>query len=90
MFQAVVDLVTPVLAEGTTAKLSSFQKILVFLMKLKLNLLEDDLACRFNVSCSTVSKTFLKVLNAMAVRIARLIKWPDRETLKKTLPAHFR
>ena len=39
-------------------KLSHFQQILLVLMKLRLNLEEQDLAYRFSVSQSTVSRVF--------------------------------
>ncbi|KAL5473338.1 hypothetical protein EMCRGX_G027808 [Ephydatia muelleri] len=42
-------------------KLSHFQQILLVLMKLRLNLEEQDLAYRFSVSQSTVSRVLLKV-----------------------------
>ena len=41
-------------------KLSHFQQILLVLMKLRLNLEEQDLAYRFSVSQSTVSRVFRK------------------------------
>ena len=61
----------------------------MFLMKVRLNLHDMDLAYRFNTSQSTVSRNFHKVLDVLAVRLAHLIVWPDRTTLRKTIPTSF-
>ena len=58
---------------------SLLPKFLQFLMKLCLNVSEQDLAYRFEVSQSTVSKNWRKWINVMFVRLKPLIKWPARE-----------
>ena len=63
---------------------------LMFFLKLRLNLLDEDLAFRFGIHSSTVSRNFHQVLNVMAVKTAYLIKWPDRDTLRQTMPTSFR
>ena len=59
-------------------------------MKLRLNLGYEDLAYRFNVTQSTVSKTFIKWIRILFVRLRPLIVWPEREELRKTMPIDFR
>ena len=49
----------------------------------------EYLAYRFGVSLSTVSRIFLKWLKQMDLRLSNLILWPDREALRKTMPACF-
>ena len=37
-----------------------------------------------------MSRSFHKVLNVMEARLSHLMKWPDREILRETLPSSFR
>ena len=69
---------------------SNFQQFLLVLMKLRLNLGDQDLAYRFNVSQATVSRYFAKWVDIMYIRLKPLIKWPSREELLKTMPTEFR
>ena len=62
----------------------------MLLMKLRLGLYDDDLAYRFRVHPSSVSKNFHRVLDVLFTISSSLIKWPDRETLRQTMPASFR
>ena len=59
-------------------------------MKIRLGLYNEDLAYRFGVHKSTVTRCFHAVLEVAAARLHYLIKWPDRETLRKTMPISFR
>ena len=61
--------------------LSPFQQLLMTLMRLRLNLPSHDVAYRFGVHQSTVSRTFLHVIDAMYVRLKPLIRWPERNDL---------
>ena len=70
--------------------LSNFQQIVMVLMKLRLNLEEVDLAYRFNVSQSTISRMFKKWISYMGHKLSPLIRWPCRDELTKTLPMAFR
>ena len=49
----------------------------------------EDLAYRFFVSISTVSRAFQAWITAVDVRLQPLIKWPDREDLWRTMPQCF-
>ena len=71
-------------------KISKVNLLLMFLVKLRLNLFDEDIAARFGVHQSTVSRNFHKLLDVMAVKTAFLIKWPDRLTLRTTMPMPFR
>ena len=59
--------------------------LLLSLMKLKLSLFDEDLAYRFRVHTSTVTRVFHSI-DVANVRLSHLIKWPDSETLRKTMP----
>ena len=88
VFQALLNLVSPHLSEGQ--KLTKFQMVLMFLMKLRLNLFDEDLAHRFGIHQSSVSRNFHRVLDVMFTCTSSLVKWPDRETLRETMPSTFR
>lgn len=64
--------------------------LLLFLVKLRLNLSDEDLAGRIGVHQTTISRNFHKVLDVMAVRLAFLIQWPDPIVLRATMPMSFR
>ena len=59
-------------------------------MRLRLNLSGKDLGYRFSVHSSTISRTFLHVIDILYVKLKPLIKWPERDILLKTMPMDFR
>ena len=73
----------------TCQKLSSFQQFVLVMMKIRLNCPNQDIAFRFDVSTATVSRLLLKWLITMDIRLNKLIVWPDRESLQKTMPECF-
>lgn len=70
--------------------LSPFQEFMIFFMRLRLNLLEQDLAYRFNISQSTASRIFAKWLDAAYICMKNTIIWPERKNLIKTMPLSFK
>ena len=75
---------------GPPRKLSLGQELLLTLMKLRLALLTEDLAFRFQVSSTTASSIFITWIKLMSRELAVLIIWPSRSQIKKTLPSCFR
>ncbi|KAL5236989.1 hypothetical protein ACI65C_004399 [Semiaphis heraclei] len=61
VFNLILDHIKPGL-NSKNQRLSEFQKLLLWLMKLRLNLPLTDLGFRFNISCSTASIIFRKVI----------------------------
>ena len=90
IFSALLKLVTPALPVMPRSKLTTFEMIMMFLIKIRLNLFDEDIAYRFSCHRTKVSRTFHKFLDVMAAKTAHLIKWPDRETLRETMPSSFR
>ena len=78
---------TFVIRESPT--LSKFQDFILRLMKLKLNMPIQDLAYRFRISLSTVSRIFWAWMVVFSVRLAPLLRWPEREDLWRTMPRCF-
>ena len=64
-------------------KLPKMSIFLMFFLNLRIGF-------RFGVHPSTVSRNFHHVLDVMFVNTAPLIKQPDRETLRLTMPISFR
>ena len=69
--------------------LTPFEEFIMTIMKLKLNMPFEDLAYRFNVSFSTVSRTFQAWMIVMDCTLQPFIKWPEREALWHTMPQCF-
>ena len=72
-----------------TQNLSHFQEFVMVLIKLRLNVPLQDLAYRFVVSVTTVSRIFSFWMVVMDVRLKFMISWPERELLWKTMPMCF-
>ena len=79
----------PQLCSHVQSSLSPFQQLLVTLMRLRLNLPGRDLAYRFSVHESTVSRIFARVLEVLFANLKPLIMWPERDVLTKTMPMVF-
>ena len=84
------NIIQPHMSDGFMSSLSAFHKFILVLMKLRLSTPVQDLAYRFGVSKSTVSRTFISTIHVMHKRLKSLIYWPAREQLRKTMPLQFR
>ena len=74
---------------GPERKLTSKDEFLILLMKLRLGLLEKDLASRFGISLTTTStivRTWLKVSSSI---LKSMVQVPDLAALNATKPVHF-
>ena len=59
------------------------------LLKLRLDLLMEDIAHRFSVSVSTASCIFSKWVDILYTRLRFLIAWPQKEILLQNMPPAF-
>ena len=59
------------------------------LVRLRLGLLEQDLADRFNLSTSTVSRIFSTWINFLFVKLQEIPLWPPREVVRSRMPKVF-
>lgn len=89
VLKSVYNYVISALPTASNSKLEQFQEYVAVLMKLRLNCQIQDLAYRFSVSVSTISRIFLKWLSTMDRRLSLLVLWPDRDALMKTMPVCF-
>ena len=90
ILMVVFNFVSPHVKHDDRHSLSRFEQFIATLMKLRLNLFDQDLAYRFGVHQSTISRNFKRWLDVMYVRLKPLIKWPGREELYKTMPLDFK
>ena len=72
-----------------TQTLTKFQQLLLTLKRLRLNLLVQDLAYRFSIHASTVSRTFHACIQTLYSSMDFLVHWPDQENLLLTMPLIF-
>ena len=72
------------------SSLTPFQQLLMTLMRLRMNMSGQDLAYRFGVHKSTISRIFSHVIDVLYVMLKPLILWPDRDMLRSTMPMDFR
>ena len=70
--------------------LDKVSELLMTLMKLRLNLKNNDLAYHFGMCESVVTNTIHKWLSILYMTLKYLIHWPDQDELQKTLPECFR
>ena len=89
ILMALFNFLAPCVENGNRSVLSSFQQMMVVLMKLRFNLGNQDIGFRFGVNQSTVSRCFSEWIDVMYIRLKPLIKWPERDELMKTMPMDF-
>ncbi|XP_072541268.1 uncharacterized protein [Salminus brasiliensis] len=88
VFETVMWLLVPHMKGDKNAKLSKFQQLLLTLMRLRLDLRNQDLAYRFGVKVATVTRTVHRIINIMfTTLVPTAVYWPSRLELRKNLPA---
>ena len=87
---ALYELLEPFLTDSRRISLSKFQKLVLTLMRLRLNLPLQDLSYRFGIGIATVSRTFITTVHVMYCRMNSFVYWPTREELQTTMPMEFR
>ena len=74
---------------GPYRKLSIENEFFFTLMKLRLDLLQQDLVIRFDISTGKVSQIFITWIKLLSHEVGVLIIWPSRQQITKTLPECF-
>ena len=65
------------------------KQLIVVLIKRHLSLGYQDIAIRFGVNQSIISRCFSKCINVMYVEMKPLINWTKRDELMKTVPIDY-
>ncbi|XP_065912378.1 uncharacterized protein [Dysidea avara] len=89
VLKAIYDHVVNTFPVDGYCSLSLFQQFMCTILKLRFNDPIQHLAYQFNVSKATVSRILSKWLTQMDIRLQDLIIWPDRDSLRKTMPQCF-
>ena len=71
---------------GPKRKMRLIDEFLLVMTRLRLGLLERDLADRFCVSTSSVSRILITWYNVLADHLRHLIVWPSQDVIVKRMP----
>ncbi|XP_057294552.1 uncharacterized protein LOC130623066 [Hydractinia symbiolongicarpus] len=72
-------------------KMTKKDEFLLTLMKLRLGLLNEDLADRFQISCALCSQTFQKSIRFLSATLGNaLVKWIPKEAVLEHMPTVFK
>ena len=74
---------------GPTRKLSYLDEFLLVLMRLKAGLFVQDLADRFGISTSLVSRICITWINLLYVELKDIFPFPAQELVRKNMPQEF-
>ena len=85
----IFSLVSPFISLSHT-RLTLQDELVLVLVKLRLNSPFQDLAYRWGISISTITRMFHKWIDAMSVRMKFIIKWPTKDVLQHNLPQVFK
>ena len=88
----ILDVVFELVEQHMTSsvKLTRYNQMLLCLIRLRMNYLFKDIAYQLRISLSTEQRSFHATLDVLYAKLAFLIRWPDREQLRKTMPMCFR
>ena len=89
LFMQVFTLLSSYITPSRT-NLTLQDELFLVLIKLRLNLPFQDLAYRWKISISTVTRLFYKWRNTMYVRMKFLIRWPSHDILRQNIPQVFK
>jgi len=77
-FECIAAWLQPIsVKKGTRDELSPSQKLLLVLMRLRHNFCQNDLAFRFNIDQSSVSRILNHWIPLLKVQLKALIRWPQ-------------
>ena len=75
---------------GPRRKMRLLDEFLLVFMRLRLGLLEQDLAQRFCVSVSTISRVLITWYNELEAILKHLIVWPSKDVIATNMPDCFK
>lgn len=91
VLETVMWLLAPHMDGIKNMRLSKFQQLLLTLMRLRLDLRNQDLAYRFGVKVGTVTRTVHRMVDIMSsTLVPTAVFWPSRAELRKNLPVALR
>jgi len=90
--KVVSQVVRPKKKRMTTSirKLTPKNELLLTLMRLRLGLLNEDLADRFGISPATCSETFKTWISFLSMTIGNFVQWLPKESVQENMPKSFK
>ena len=76
--------------QGRHRSLTPTEEFFMVLVRLKLGLFEQDLAYRFGISVSTVSRICITWISFLYVKLKELPLWPCRDMVQANMPQSFK
>ena len=89
-FEYMFEMLRPLAVESKRSVLGLRQQFFLMFAKLTHNFTEEDLAFRFNVSQSTVSRYFHTWIDIVYKLKDKVIHWPRQADIELTMPMSFR
>ncbi|KAH9377966.1 hypothetical protein HPB48_015078 [Haemaphysalis longicornis] len=89
MFYSLLSFVLSFWKPDTQTFLEPEEQLVMVLMRLRLGLLTEDLACRFRIPSSSVSVIFHRWLDILSSSLGKLLIWPSRKAIRRNLPDVF-
>lgn len=86
----VFDFFLRCLGKSGNEKLSIQNRLLLFLMRMKLGLSSRALAVIFQVHRTTAARYFKTILESLSSKCKKLIKWPSKESVQASMPDAFK
>lgn len=80
----------PLNRSGRNKLLSSQNRLLLFLMKMKTGLSSEAMSIIWGVHRTTISATFFEVLDFLCTITQDWIFWPTKSVIKNTMPSSFK
>lgn len=75
---------------GVNSTLNNYNKLLLFLMKIKLGVSFSAIGVMFKIHRTTVSRIFFNILSILSKKTKQFIFWPSKDTISATLPYAFK
>ena len=88
--ESLLDFSDYTLRPGQLRKLDIEQEFFLIMMKIRLGLLQTDIAYRFDISPGKVSEIFITWIKLMSKELGVLIIWPSKIQVRQTLPDCFK
>lgn len=86
----VFQLLLSFMGESSCSTISKENRLLIFLIKIKLGITYSAISVLFNVNRTTVTRIFYNTLNSLAIKTKEFIFWPNKKTILETLPKSFK
>ena len=70
--------------KGRPQALAPLEEFFLVLVRIRLGLLEQDIADRFGLSCATASRIFATWINFLFLKVKEIPLWPPRDVVKSS------